>query len=89
MDTFRQYKRQVSWCCITVQLQQVLDRFVSKAQGVNIKLIHTGDIPSDPSVKMAIMRRQLLMLNTPGCPAALAISQLALKLDEAVISRSS
>jgi hypothetical protein len=28
------------------------------------------------------------MLNTPGCPAALAISQLALKLDEAVISRS-
>jgi len=73
---------------ITVQLQQVLDRFVSKAQGVNIKLVHTGDIPSDPSVKMAIMRRQLLMLNTPGCPAALAISQLALKLDEAVISRS-
>ncbi|NDD14533.1 MAG: MinD/ParA family protein, partial [Betaproteobacteria bacterium] len=43
---------------ITVQLQQVLDRFVSKAQGVNIKLVHTGDIPSDPSVKMAIMRRQ-------------------------------
>jgi flagellar biosynthesis protein FlhG len=54
-------------------------------QGVNLKLVHTGDIPSDPSVKTAIMRRQLLMLNTPGCPAALAISQLALKLDESVI----
>jgi flagellar biosynthesis protein FlhG len=32
------------------------------------------------------MRRQLLMQATPSCPAAMAISQLALKLEASVIS---
>lgn len=72
---------------ITVQLQQVLDRFVTSEPGRPIKLIHMGDIPADPAVRQAIMRRQLLMLNTPGCPAALAISQLALKVQDAIIPR--
>lgn len=72
---------------ITVQLQQVLDRFVVSEPGRPIKLIHMGDIPADPSVRQAIMRRQLLMQTTPGCPAAMAISQLALKIQEAVIPR--
>jgi flagellar biosynthesis protein FlhG len=47
-----------------------------------------GDIPADPAVRQAIMRRQLLMQTTPSCPAAMAISQLALKLEESVISRN-
>jgi len=72
---------------ITVQLQQVLDRFVVTEPGRPIKLIHMGDIPADVSVRQAIMRRQLLMQTTPGCPAAMAISQLALKIQEAVIPR--
>ena len=72
---------------ITVQLQQVLDRCVVSEPGRPIKLIHMGDIPADPSVRQAIMRRQLLMQTTPGCPAAMAISQLALKIQEAVIPR--
>ena len=72
---------------ITVQLQQVLDRFVSGEPGRPIKLIHMGDIPADVSVRQAIMRRQLLMQTTPGCPAAMAVSQLALKIQEAVIDR--
>lgn len=72
---------------ITVQLQQVLDRFVTGDPGRPLKLIHMGDIPADVSVRQAIMRRQLLLLTTPGCPASLAISQLALKIQEAVIPR--
>ncbi|SDO23892.1 flagellar biosynthesis protein FlhG [Rhodoferax sp. OV413] len=71
---------------ITTQLQQVLDRFVTNGTGRSIRLIHVGDIPADPSVREAVMRRQLLMVNTPGCPAALAVSELARKLDETVIS---
>lgn len=70
---------------ITTQLQQVLDRFVPSEPGRPVKLIHMGDIPADPSVRQAVMRRQLLLQNTPGCPAALAISQLALKIQDTVI----
>jgi flagellar biosynthesis protein FlhG len=72
---------------ITTQLQQVLDRFVTTDAGKPVKLIHMGDIPVDPAVRQAIMRRQLMMQSTPGCPAALAISQLAVKIEEAIISR--
>jgi flagellar biosynthesis protein FlhG len=72
---------------ITVQLQQVLDRFVTGEPGRPLKLIHMGDIPADLSVRQAIMRRQLLLQTTPGCPAAMAISQLAMKIQEAVIPR--
>ncbi len=71
---------------ITVQLQQVLDRFVATDPARPIKLIHMGDIPADLSVRQAVMRRQLLMQATPSCPAAMAISQLALKLESSVIS---
>lgn len=70
---------------ITTQLQQVLDRFVVSEPGRPLRLIHMGDIPSDPSVRQAVMRRQLLMQSMPGCPAALAIAQLAGKLEDAVI----
>jgi flagellar biosynthesis protein FlhG len=72
---------------ITVQLQQVLDRFVTSAPGQAIRLIHMGDIPADPSVRQAIMRRQLLLLATPSSPAALAMGQLALKMEETIINR--
>ena len=74
---------------ITVQLQQVLDRFVTTDPGRPVKLIHMCDIPADPAVRQAIMRRQLLLLATPGCPAALAVSQLAQKMHETVIARNS
>jgi flagellar biosynthesis protein FlhG len=70
---------------ITAQLQQVLDRFVPSEPGRQLRLIHMGDIPADPQVRMAIMRRQLLMQSMPGSPAALAVSQLAAKLQEAIM----
>ena len=73
---------------ITVQLQQVVDRFVPGEPGKPVKLVHMGDIPADPSVRQAIMRRQLLMQVTPGCPAGLAMVQLANKIEESVIPKS-
>jgi flagellar biosynthesis protein FlhG len=70
---------------ITHQLQQVLDRFVVTDPDRPIRLIHMGDIPIDPEVRQAIMRRQLMIQTTPGCPAGQAITQLAIKLEESVI----
>lgn len=70
---------------ITSQLQQVLDRFVVGKSDDKVRLVHLGDIPGDVSVRQAVMRRQLLMLTTPGCPAALAISQLAAKIEDTLI----
>lgn len=72
---------------ITTQLQQVLDRFVPGEPGRPLRLIHLGDIPSDPSVRQAVMRRQLLMQSMPGSSAAMAISQLAGKLEDTLIKR--
>ena len=73
---------------ITTQLQQVLDRFVVAKPGEKVRLIHMGDIPADPSVRQAVMKRQLLIQSIPGCPASLAISQLAGKLEESLITPS-
>jgi len=73
---------------ITMQLQQVVDRFVPGEGGRPVKLLHMGDIPADPSVRQAVMRRQLLMQITPGCPAGLAMVQLASKVEEIVQSKS-
>ena len=56
--------------------------------GRPLRLIHIGDIPADPAVREAVMRRQLLQLLTPGCPAALAISQLANKIVETLLVRA-
>ncbi|MEO7939471.1 MAG: MinD/ParA family protein [Burkholderiaceae bacterium] len=73
---------------ITGQLQQVLDRFVITEPGRGVRLVHLVDIPADPSVRQAVMRRQLLMQTLPGCPAALAVAQLARKLEEGVMHAS-
>ncbi|MBT3067411.1 MinD/ParA family protein [Rhodoferax sp. U11-2br] len=72
---------------ITTQLQQVLDRFVVAKPGEKVRLIHMGDIPADTAVRQAVMRRQLLILSTPGCPAALAVSQLAGKIEDTLINK--
>ncbi len=71
---------------ITTQLQQVLDRFVASEPGQVMRLMHLGDIPSDPLVRQAVMRRQLILQSMPGCPASLAILQIATKLDETVLA---
>ncbi len=80
---------------ITLQLQQVVGRFVvpdgmggtenTGSAAETGRLIHLGDIPSDPSVRQAVMRRQLLMQAIPGCPAALAMVQVAGRLQETAL----
>jgi flagellar biosynthesis protein FlhG len=72
---------------ITSQLQQVLDRFVVAKPGEKVRLVHMGDIPADPSVRQAVMKRQLLLQTMPGCPAALAMAQLAAKLEDSLINK--
>ena len=72
---------------ITVQLQQVLDRFVATDPAHPIKLVHMGDIPADPAVRQAVMRRQLLTQAMPGSPAAMAIGQLAQKVQDMLAPR--
>ncbi|OYY57895.1 MAG: cobyrinic acid a,c-diamide synthase, partial [Hydrogenophilales bacterium 28-61-11] len=83
-----QATRSGSGVAITNQLQQVLDRFVVVGLNQPIRLVHMGDIPLDPEVRQAIMRRQLMMQATPGCPAGVALGQIARNLEESVIPRA-
>ena len=65
---------------VRVQLQQVVDRFVNPglAQALQLRLL--GEIPLDPAVRQAVLRRQLLLETLPGSPAAVAISVAAGRL---------
>ncbi|CAN7454553.1 MinD/ParA family protein [Rhizobacter sp. LjRoot28] len=68
---------------IRSQLQQVVDRFVTPmlaapAQPFRLELI--GEIPSDPSVREAVQKRQLMIETFPGCEAAKAIVAMATRL---------
>ncbi len=82
-----QAARQGDGKTITAQLQQVFDRFVKTAPEQTLHLIHMGDIPADPAVRQAVMRRQLLVQSSPGAPAALAIAQLAIGVADAMVRR--
>jgi len=64
------------------QLQQVVDRFVSPTLGAggSLKLELVGELPTDPAVREAVLRRQLLVESIPGCAASKAIGLLAGKL---------
>jgi flagellar biosynthesis protein FlhG len=80
-----QTARQGDGRTVTTQLQQVLDRYVKPELSQVVKLIYTGEIPADPCVRQAVMRRQLLMKTMPGCPAALAIQQIAVQIEHTLI----
>jgi MinD-like ATPase involved in chromosome partitioning or flagellar assembly len=62
------------------QLQQVVDRFVNPTLAAPMKLQLVGEVPLDPAVRDAVLRRQLLMESAPGCPAAVAMAAAAAKL---------
>jgi flagellar biosynthesis protein FlhG len=65
------------------QLQQVVDRYVVPALSERVQIELVGDIPSDPAVREAVQRRQLLLATQPGSPAAVAMGQLAARLVDA------
>ena len=67
---------------VAQQLQTVIDRFVRLADGRSVQLHYQGEIPSDPSVRDAIQKRQLVLLAYPGAQAALSIGQLAKRLTQ-------
>lgn len=62
------------------QLQQVVDRFVSPALDSPVRLDLLGEVPSDPAVREAVLRRELLLERMPGTPAALGIAAVATRM---------
>jgi flagellar biosynthesis protein FlhG len=62
------------------QLQQVVDRYVSPTLDSPVRLELLGELPSDPAVRDAVLRRQLLLEHMPGTPAALGMVALATRM---------
>ncbi|WP_077034563.1 MinD/ParA family protein [Pelomonas sp. KK5] len=62
------------------QLQQVLQRFVGAMPGQSFKLELLGEVKADPSVRQAVLKRQLMLEHFPGSDAAQSIKALANKL---------
>lgn len=62
------------------QLQQVVDRYVNPGLDSPVRLELLGEIPSDPSVRESIQRRQLLLELLPGAPAAVALMAIAARI---------
>ena len=69
---------------VRIQLQQVVDRYVSPGLGEAVQLDLVGDIPADPAVRECVQRRQLLLQALPGAPAAIAMVAVATRLVGAV-----
>ena len=62
------------------QLQQVVDRYVNPHIDGSVRLDLLGEVPSDPAVREAVQRRQLLLETFPGTPAATALVAAAARL---------
>lgn len=62
------------------QLQAVIDRYVNPGLDAPVHVELLGGVPSDATVREAVQRRQLLLLQSPGSPAAAAISEAAARL---------
>jgi flagellar biosynthesis protein FlhG len=62
------------------QLQQVVDRYVNPTLDSPVRLELVGEVPSDPAVREAVLRRQLLLEMLPGTQPALALLQVARRL---------
>jgi len=68
---------------VRAQLQQVVDRYVNPALepgsgAVRLELV--GEVPVDPAVREAVLRRQLLLEAMPGTAAAMAIVNAAARM---------
>ena len=65
---------------VAMQLQQVVDRFVSPGLAAPVRLVPLGEVPMDAAVRESVQRRQLLMDAMPGSPAAVALGAAAARL---------
>jgi flagellar biosynthesis protein FlhG len=62
------------------QLQQVVDRYVNPGLDRALAIELVGEVPADPAVRDAVLRRQLLLDSLPGTPAAVAVVSVATRL---------
>lgn len=62
------------------QLQQVIDRYINPGLEEGVRLDLLGEVPLDPAVRDAILRRQLLNETLPGAPAAVAVTAAARRM---------
>ena len=62
------------------QLQQVVDRYVSPGLDAPLRLDLVGEVPTDPAVREAVQKRELLFALYPGSPAAQAMLAIAARL---------
>ncbi len=62
------------------QLQQVVDRYVNPQLDSPVRLELIGEVPADPAVRDAVLRRQLVLEWLPGTAASLGIVAAAAKL---------
>ncbi len=69
------------------QLQQVVDRYVNVGLDVPVRLDLLGEIPLDPAVREAVLRRELLMDSQPGCAAARSLLEVAGRYGRALAVR--
>jgi flagellar biosynthesis protein FlhG len=58
---------------VRTQLQQVVDRYVNPGLEAPLRIELLGEVPADPAVREAVVRRQLLLEMLPGSAAALAL----------------
>lgn len=62
------------------QLQQVVDRYVTPGLDSPLRLEFVGEVPTDPTVREAVQRRQLLLECFPGSAASQAVVAAATRL---------
>ncbi len=65
---------------VRMQLQQVVDRYVNPALDSPVRLDLVGEVPSDPAVRDAVLRRQLVLELMPGTAASVAIVAAAARI---------
>ena len=65
---------------VRAQLQSAVDRYVNPTQASPVRLELLGEVPADPAVREAVLRRHLLLEQMPGAPAAVALVAVAAKM---------
>jgi len=65
---------------VWAQLQRVVCRYVDPAVGEAVVLELVGEVPQDPAVREAVLRRELLLELYPGCAAAQALVAAAARM---------
>ena len=65
---------------VAQQLQAVVARYVNPGLDSPVRVDLLGEVPADPAVRDAVIKRQLLLEMLPGTPAAVAVVAAATKM---------